>query len=602
LSPVGNRELSGLQDHQESDFWNRAPSGRSTRSNRGQASSSSSSLTTPVFRPYPQNPERLDIVSQSRSSRRVSSARGSRLSITTSSPQTDIPEDTPSPSSTHRTNDYQTPPVSPGDTTDFELESIATETERPRSEMAEGAPVEFTISDEAWAEIKSDKIPRPQKHGPTFDKDQPRNLNKFLKSMESIFRRGNVTTGDGKIGLALEFMDPDTADIHMEDAANSNKDWDKFVQALRETYPESVDDTRGSLRRLEDIVAQNKIIVLGQEERLRRYNKEFSIELKRLMNPPPGMLSNQQAVKLYLECFDSDFLNAMSVHLPAVTGTRRREDPWDIKDVMDAALTTSKGHIAALVGLGLKANPRQDSSSTPELWKGRNASPVVKKEPQDELWAKMTASTTINEIKMKEVMQKVDQQTELLNHITKMVMNQNSGSSVGNNRTFASASTSRPNMSNNVGRGMFKCFFCGNPEHAFDQCPIKQEYVEKGWITVEGTVVRLQDGTWVPRDTGDGETRAEKVVRLLKEKGLDKPKSKASMLLSPFTSSVEEEEKEKEDSQSTMTGLLSQMSNMLMQMNNRAEVMEQKIEEMECHRKDDLASIHAQLNAYQSGN
>ncbi|THU78260.1 hypothetical protein K435DRAFT_700431 [Dendrothele bispora CBS 962.96] len=120
---------------------------------------------------------------------------------------------------------------------------------------------------------------------------------------------------------------------------------------MKKAYPESVDNGRGSVKRLKDIVNRHRIIPLNQRERFLRYVREFQLELTKLQKPPYA-ISNGEAVKLFLKGLDKEFLRAITLLLPAAAEDRRVEDPYDIEDIISAANKACANHLAALYSVG----------------------------------------------------------------------------------------------------------------------------------------------------------------------------------------------------------------------------------------------------------
>ncbi|THU77214.1 hypothetical protein K435DRAFT_613941, partial [Dendrothele bispora CBS 962.96] len=185
------------------------------------------------------------------------------------------------------------------------------------------------------SQAQSDKLPKRYKVPPIFDAAQPGTLTKYLDELEEIFEVAGVEKEDAKIILALKYMEWATRKIHEGLATECQGDYAKFKEEMKKAYPESVDNGRGSVKRLKDIVNRHRIIPLNQRERFLRYVREFQLELTKLQKPPYA-ISNGEAVKLFLKGLDKEFLRAITLLLPAAAEDRRVEDPYDIEDIISA--------------------------------------------------------------------------------------------------------------------------------------------------------------------------------------------------------------------------------------------------------------------------
>ncbi|THU82590.1 hypothetical protein K435DRAFT_691228 [Dendrothele bispora CBS 962.96] len=197
------------------------------------------------------------------------------------------------------------------------------------------------ISEAALKATQNDKLPQAKKRAPTFDKEEPENLERYIAELEDIFEANNVEPEESKIYMALKYMEYRTRLYHVPDAKEAAGSWEAFKKLLRKAYPESVGDERGSLIRLIEIVSKHSPIVLGQRERLLKYIREFTIECNKL-TAQPVMISNQQAVALFLRALDVSIRNAMVPYLPAISEDTRPEDPYTLTTVVEAAKKRGK--------------------------------------------------------------------------------------------------------------------------------------------------------------------------------------------------------------------------------------------------------------------
>ncbi|KAJ3897200.1 hypothetical protein F5879DRAFT_773996, partial [Lentinula edodes] len=157
------------------------------------------------------------------------------------------------------------------------------------------------LSAEAKAEIDkaSAKLPRKYKTALLFDITDPSQMIPWFKATESIFEHGGITSDEAKVRLALEWTSYKTRQALRVFDSVKKPNWDQFKKDLKNMFPQSVGDERGSRLLLEQLVHQFNPIDAGEQEKMRIFRLLFDAEMKKLMDEPK-MITNSDAVRLFL--------------------------------------------------------------------------------------------------------------------------------------------------------------------------------------------------------------------------------------------------------------------------------------------------------------
>jgi hypothetical protein len=464
---------------------------------------------------------------------------------------------------------------------------------------------DYEVSEEALKATQNDKLPKIHKRAPQFSKEDPELLEQFLAECEDIFEAHNIVLDEAKILLALKWMDAKTRTFHREDAKKSEEKWDTFKSLLRKQYPESVGDIQGSIRRLNELVIKFSPIMLGQRERLLKFIREFMVEYNTL-DTDPKIISNQQAVALFAKALDIGLKNAMVPYLPKIDEDARAEDPHKLSIIVEAAKSACNNHFATLTSIGVDDTygrfHRAEVASHAPSEKGSSAP----KQESDEFWQKISATTDSNDVKIREIMEKVNQNSLIVTNLAKLMMAQ-AGQNASNQAPNSGGGTYNRTYQPRYGSSTTntwqqrKCYFCGNPDHIITDCPIQQEYFDKKILVKqpETGMIRFKDGSLVPKSAeGDPETRAQKVAKIVKEKGWDSAKK-------TLFSSMEENDRAYDEqplTAETFTSFMGQMTAVMKSLEDKNKDLEQRYEASEATRKDDLAGIQKSLEQLLSGN
>ncbi|KAK7445500.1 hypothetical protein VKT23_014917 [Stygiomarasmius scandens] len=470
-------------------------------------------------------------------------------------------------------------------------------------EVPSGIPG-LQITDEALKQVSNEKLPKIWKKAPpAFDKTQPGTLNKYLDEIEEFCAAYDVTLPEAKIVVATKYMEYETRKSLEKFAVEAGKDWEAFKKILKEQFPESVESGTGSVRRLKEIVNNHRIIPINQRERFLKFLREFELEYSKLKEPPAA-LSNAEAVRLFMKTLDAEFRRALTPLLPEPDEERRVEDPFDLDDIIAAAKQACRSRLAALYSVGgdssdeevhrsssLVAGARKSGVATSSKVKETPRASVVPKSETvsggDDLFEKLYASMDTNALQLKELATQQALSTNVLSELAKLLVNQ------GATQQQLSGLTdlSKPRM-NRFGNQMtvreYLCFFCGGKDHKMNECPTQTDFIEnKKWIIRKDGQLRLRDGSYVPQ--GDSvETRAQKIEKIAKQKGWDKPQG-------VMFQSEEENEDAYGDPPVTELSMAAKMTSLLQNIQAKSEAFENRVKAIETSRSEDVEVIRQLL-------
>ncbi|ESK93412.1 hypothetical protein Moror_1759 [Moniliophthora roreri MCA 2997] len=190
----------------------------------------------------------------------------------------------------------------------------------------------------------------------SFDEDEPDTLQAWLDDLEIQYKMAGLTEGASKIYSTMWKMSYKLCtELQGSDEAKGNS-WEDFKKLLFKEFPDSADTDNGLTDKLYRIVLQSQYIGFGGLEKLKKYNRAFLLEVKKLLKPL-ALLSNHVAVQTCLSTFESMFKARVQQRMELFMlnkldkgkeDSRRRQDPWELKDVIEQAeivMSTSSGNI-----------------------------------------------------------------------------------------------------------------------------------------------------------------------------------------------------------------------------------------------------------------
>ncbi|ESK81201.1 hypothetical protein Moror_2267 [Moniliophthora roreri MCA 2997] len=190
----------------------------------------------------------------------------------------------------------------------------------------------------------------------SFDEDEPDTLQAWLDDLEIQFKMAGLIEGASKIYSAMRKM---FYKLHIELQGSSEAKgnfWEDFKKLLFKEFPDSADTDNRSMDKLYQIVLHSQYIGFGGLEKLKKYNQVFLLEVRKLLKPP-ALLSNHTAVQTYLSAFETMFKMCVQQQMELFMlnkldkgkeDSRRRQDPWELNDVIKQAeivMSTNSGNI-----------------------------------------------------------------------------------------------------------------------------------------------------------------------------------------------------------------------------------------------------------------
>ncbi len=218
----------------------------------------------------------------------------------------------------------------------------------------------------------------------------------------------------------------------------------------------------------------------------------FRVEVKKLQKDPP-LLSNREAVEMFLDCLTPEFrllitsrLDIANKEIPEGT---RPEDKYKLDDVVDTAITLGKGSrvtYKALDGVATMSSKRGDSD---EGSMKLEAELCILKDT-------FVTQNKQSEAHMNRLASRIEEMTkQFTSSMNKMAAPQLSGQSQPAYRPAINMG-GLPPFRQNINATQSGCFYCGEEGHLKNECPHRTQHLNQGWIIVDATGrVRMADGS-----------------------------------------------------------------------------------------------------------
>ena len=361
-----------------------------------------------------------------------------------------------------------------------------------------------------------------------------------------------------------------------------NPNWENFKIELKRVFPTSVIDDRGSKAGLERHCNTFAGISGANPESFNLFNMVFKSEVSKLLQPP-ALISNCDAVRMYLKVFTRDAVTAILYQVKQDVlragislMDRRPEDPYLISEIIEAAekhmVSGAYDNVYSIgpfytnnFGAGITSAHQLQRGATmlpfaPELPKtdyqyltgfggpamqpagemnilGQGFPPAVVGNVLEVQQQKMATDRDVSDAAIRELKGVSTQFKEgigMLNEMAKVVA-MASSSNRGSNSVIPTTSTmskpygsARPISTGAVsGVKEFLCYMCKSKDHLMSDCDYYKNYIKRGWLVPVGdgsSRVQLRDGVRLPNHDAK-ETRWQKIEKIAKDRGWDKVES-----------------------------------------------------------------------------
>jgi hypothetical protein len=363
---------------------------------------------------------------------------------------------------------------------------------------------------------------------PCFDGSNPRELPRFLRQVEELFRLCNVAADNEKKEAVIKYVSIDIEEQWTALSHYAQGTWAEFKNEILQQYPEIGSVKEGTLSRIEEIIGEYQGLGFEIGSRVPDYVRAFRVEANKLMGTNPVM-SNHEAVKAFMRAFTPEAAHELSQRLqfkylnrklnPTAAGAagqvRRNEDKYKLEEVFQEALEVVQDSSSSLYD---SIYPREAESSNRRRNLEVSSRPAVAESPAikqeqfaaklDSTFAKFEDILKNQENKFYQSMQVVDQR---LGNLERSVnMGQVTQPSVN---AFQPSGQTRPPY---VGSGSRNCYYCGEIGHQQPTCAVKDQHIREGKIRLDEVTRRLtfMDGTPIHRNL-PGNNNKERVERYI---------------------------------------------------------------------------------------
>lgn len=350
------------------------------------------------------------------------------------------------------------------------------------------------------------RMPNPQtRDAPSFDRLKPTELLRFISRMEDLFVKHGITSDIDKVTTLGKYADAASEAEWQHLDSYETHIWVDFRRELINSYVEACDIERGSLKALQKICRENRKIATADLSDLMALKRAFRVEVKKLQKDPP-LLSNREAVEMFLDCLTSDFRLHVTSRLDIVQkeveeGTRP-EDKYKLDDVIKAAVTLAQG-----ARVSYKALDGVTSSS-------RDTGGEINMKLEQELCTIKDTLVTQNrqsESHINKLSSRIEEMSkQFTSSMNKMAVPPNGGQMQAGYRQPAPFRAPAPFQQNGA-TPLSGCFYCGEEGHLKNECVHRSQHLTQGWIQTDSFGrIRLGDGSPIPWGK-PGDTTKERV-------------------------------------------------------------------------------------------
>lgn len=294
---------------------------------------------------------------------------------------------------------------------------------------------------------------RGSREAPSFDPEKPRYLKDYFAELEHLFTECAITQDAEKKHFAVYYLAYDLKPIweSLDEYSDATKTYDDFKKAVLTSYLDSSQE-QYTLADLDLLIGNCQRVGINSLADLVNYQQQFKAITKYLKLK--NRISDLEIQKLFIRGFQPALWMKISQRLQLKKPDHYPEDPYEMKDVQDAAKFVLHGTPTMLTSSARSSLPSSTSPLPPDN--------SIKPEALSSIFSEFTKT------------------------LLEAFNNQNRPKSQG-----------QQNHSHN---GTVKCAFCGK-DHFIRDCKLVEEYQQAGKVkrNNEGKVV-LPTGAFVPRE------------------------------------------------------------------------------------------------------
>lgn len=316
---------------------------------------------------------------------------------------------------------------------------------------------------------------RGERSAPSFE-GSAEELARYFSELDSLFAQKNVTLDNEKKLGALKYLA--TAALERtwrasETYSDATKTYDDFKAEIHEFYPGSTDDV-STVHHLDTLIGERARLGIRNATELGEFHLQFRTISKHLISK--NRLSKGEQTRGFLRALQPELENLVRQRLQITKPLHDPQDPYDLKDLYDAANYCILGSAPAGSLSALRGQPSQAQPSPPVN---------IKAELQGEVQSAVKSA--------------MSEMAEMFKNMFAAQAQFAGGGSAGPPPQRAQQSFARPP---GPPQGeQTKCHFCGEPGHFMRECEVVGEYIRNGKCkrNHENKLV-LPSGASIPRN------------------------------------------------------------------------------------------------------
>src|ERR1700721_911758 len=186
---------------------------------------------------------------------------------------------------------------------------------------------------------------RNERKAPTFDSSKPRELPRFFKDLEELFKRAGLqkpmpTQADEQVmkNHAVDYVDVTTEQTWKaipEYDATSKKSFQAFKDAILSHYPVAAGGYIYSNRDMDMLIGERQRLGITTNKDLADYHLQFMAITNWLI--AKKLLGEFKQQRAYIRAFSPELLHAIMNRLQITHSTHPQNQPFEVQEVYEAA-------------------------------------------------------------------------------------------------------------------------------------------------------------------------------------------------------------------------------------------------------------------------